>query len=644
MHTLRSRATRCSAAVALVLAMTARGAASTAQDGPIDPNHDYHSFSNPQQLRVEHANLALEVDFTAKRLAGTVVLRVKRIAREARTLILDSRGLSVRAVWLVRDQAKPRPLPYRFGTRDAKLGTPLQIDVSAVAEPVFEVRISYLTDPQASGLQWVAPEQTAGKQHPFLFSQSQAIHARSWIPLQDTPAVRMTYEAKLQIPTELVAVMSAAGTGGFPDEGLYQFRMEQAIPSYLIALGVGNLEYKQIGRRTGVYAEPAIAEAAAREFADTESMLKTSERLFGPYRWERYDLLILPPSFPFGGMENPRLSFITPTVIAGDKSLTSLIAHELAHSWSGNLVTNATWRDLWLNEGFTVFLERRIMGALYGERRRDMEDVLGLQSLQGELKTLPEQDQVLAIDLRGRDPDDVFSEVPYEKGRLFLGWLESKFGRGRFDTFLRGYFDHFAFQSITTEQFLQYLNDNLLKDNPKGVSAASLKEWIEGPGLPADAVLPRSDAFKKVEERRQAWLEARATVTTLGVADKEKGRGTVPWTTHEWLHFLDNLPGKLSPEQLAELDAAFKLTDTGNSEIAHSWLKVAIRNRYEPALPRLERYLTSIGRRKLIKPLYEELMKSDWGREFAQRVYTQARPTYHPIAVSTLDEIVRKPE
>jgi len=406
--------------------------------------------------------------------------------------------------------------------------------------------------------------------------------------------------------------------------------MPQAIPSYLIALGVGKLEFRATGPRTGVFAESSIVDAAASEFAETEQMIQASEKLFGPYRWGRYDLLMLPPSFPFGGMENPRLSFITPTVVAGDRSLTAVIAHELAHSWSGNLVTNATWRDLWLNEGFTVYLQGQIMRAVYGDAREAMEEVLGLTTLRGELARLPPADQVLAIDLRGRDPDDVFSEVPYEKGALFIRWLASRFGTQNVDRFLHDYFDHFQFQSIATEQFRAYLETNLLPQKPGAVTAAELDEWMLSPGLPKSAVLPQSDAFERVDKARRDWLGGMPATDLPGKN----------WTTHEWVAFLEAMPATLKPAQLAELDAAFRLTATGNSEIAFNWLRIAIRNQYAPAWPRLESYLTTIGRRRLIKPLYEELMKTPAGAERARAIYSRARPNYHPIAVATLDDIV----
>jgi leukotriene-A4 hydrolase len=614
--------------LALVLGAVSVEAA-VASDAPYDPTRDYHSYAQPRAMRIEHADLRLDVDFTARRLSGSVDLRVRRVDAAARELALDTRDLTIRAVGLVSG-ARVEPLEFHLDAPDAVLGSALHVTLPGTADAAFTVRVAYQTGPDASGLQWLTPEQTSGKKHPFLFTQSQAIHARSWIPLQDTPQVRMTYRAQIKVPQGLTAVMSAAQRPA-DGENAFAFEMNQPIPSYLMALGVGDIAYRDIGARTRVYAEPSVVEAARREFADTESMIAACEKLFGPYRWERYDLLILPPSFPFGGMENPRLSFITPTVIAGDKSLTSLIAHELAHSWSGNLVTNASWRDMWLNEGFTTFLERRIMETLYGARRREMEDVLGLQSLEEDFASLEPRDELLIPDLRGRNPDDVFSEVPYEKGYLFLRFLESKVGRQKFDDFLRGYFAKFSFQSLNTEQFLDYLNAQLLAANPGLVTRAQLDNWLTQPGLPSDAVLPSADVFKRVDAARNEWLAGQRAARDLDTAG---------WSTHEWLHFVDNLPPRLSPAQVTDLDATFHFTDTGNAQIAHSWLRVAIRNHYEPALPRLEAYLNGIGRRILIKPLYEDLMRTDWGKEFARRVYAKARVGYHPITVATLDPIV----
>jgi leukotriene-A4 hydrolase len=273
------------------------------------------------------------------------------------------------------------------------------------------------------------------------------------------------------------------------------------------------------------------------------------------------------------------------------------------------------------------------MEAVYGERRNAMEETLDLSILRGELATLPKHDQILAIDLRGRDPDDAFSQVPYIKGHLFLSWLRSRFGEDTLDQFLQAYFERFAFQSVSTESFREYLEANLLPKKPGAVTAAEIDEWLHQPGLPRNAVLPHSDAFDKVDALRAEFLAGRIAAAELPGGE---------WTTHEWVRFIDGLPAKVPAAKLAALDEAFDLTDVGNSEIAFSWLRVAIANEYAAAWPRLENYLTGIGRRKLIKPLYEDLMKTPAGAERARAIYEKARPNYHPIATNTLDDIVYK--
>lgn len=589
----------------------------------IQVGKDYHSFANPDEVKVTHLLLDLNVDFEQKILSGSVEIDYKKIDPSAKTLVLDTRDLTILNV-----TANGKDIPYVLSSQDSFLGAALTIELPLEGNTV---KVEYHTSPQASGVQWLTPAQTAGKKQPFLFTQSQAIHARSFIPLQDSPQVRVTYEAKIHTPKALLAVMSAANDPNTPRDGEYEFSMPQPIPSYLIALAVGDLHFKAMGERTGVYSEASILDAAAAEFEDTESMLIATEETFGPYSWDRYDLLILPPSFPFGGMENPRLSFITPTVIAGDKSLVSLIAHELAHSWSGNTVTNATWRDLWLNEGFTTYLTYRIMEMVYGEKRFAMEAVLGRQDLQADIDTLPADDQILAIDLRGRDPDDVFSNIPYEKGALFLRELEQKVGRAEFDKFLLAYFKHFNFQSITTDQFVDYLELNLVKPHSDVLSMARINEWIHAPGVPAGAPEPQSDAFTVVDQARNDWLEGKISAKDILVTE---------WATHQWLYFLNNMPEKLTQEQLTELDAAFSLTQSHNNEIAHSWLLMSVKNWYEPAFPRLHDYLVSIGRNKLVKPLYKALSETPEGKKMAQKAFAEAKDAYHPLTVKANEGFV----
>lgn len=595
---------------------------------------DVHSYANTGAWQQTHLSLALEVDFEARRLIGTADLLFDR--KGDGNLVLDTRDLLIRSVTLVTGDER-QLLPFELGAHDAILGRPLTVHLPAISSNVIQLSIGYETDPGASGLQWLGPRQTAGGEHPFLFSQSQAIHARSWVPLQDTPAARISYDAVITTPDEILAVMSAERLADESSAGRHVFEMSQPIPSYLLAIAAGDLEFGAIGARTGVYAEPSVLASALAEFEDTEKMLEVTEALFGPYRWERYDLLILPPSFPYGGMENPRLSFITPTVLAGDKSLVSLIAHELAHSWSGNLVTNADWEDFWLNEGFTTFLEGRITGALYGERQRRMEERLGYESLMDAFELMEPEFQKLKVELEGVDPDAVFSTVPYEKGRLLLDWLAREFGDEVINAFLTAWFNEHAFGSVTTEDFLAYLQTHLLDQHPSKVSMAEVKAWIYEPGLPDTAVIPPAGVFAQVQEARDRWLAGKLKASRIETAD---------WSTQDWLFFLNNLPEKLSKRQLKDLDRAFDLTNVGNNEIAHSWLRIAIRNEYQPAWGRLEQYLLSIGRNKLIRPLYRDLAKTEDGLAFARRVFEQARPGHHPLTVFVVESELypEKPE
>lgn len=604
----------------------------TIQNAPPTFAEDSHSYSNPQQTRVTHVDLDWNVSFEKKILQGAATLTVERspkIETRLGTLILDTRDLNIEKVETASSAKNFRKTAFKLGAADKILGAPLTVTLPSGTK---FVRVYYSTSPQASGLQWLSPTQTAGKNQPFMFSQAQAIHARSFIPLQDSPQVRVTYTAHVRTPKNLLAVMSAEGNSQTAARnGDYNFKMTRPIPPYLIAIAVGDLQFKSLGKRTGVYTEPSMLAKSADELEDTEKMVEATEKLFGEYRWGRYDLLVLPPSFPFGGMENPMLTFATPTILAGDKSLVSLVAHELAHSWSGNLVTNATWRDFWLNEGFTTYLERRIIEAVYGEPRREMEAVLGRSSLEEEMAGMEARDQILHVDLKGRDPDDGFTGVPYEKGALFLRHLEETVGREKFDKFVRGYFDSHAFQSITTETFVDYLNKNLLAQNPQ-ITAADVREWIEQAGLPKNAPLPKSDRLTKVETQAKTYANGKIAANKIQ---------TKAWTTQEWLHFLQNLPPDLSAAQMAELDKSFNLTGAGNSEIAFQWLLMSVKNNYAPAGARLEEFLTSIGRRKFVKPLFDELVKTPAGTKRASEIYAKARPGYHPITQATVDGILR---
>jgi leukotriene-A4 hydrolase len=582
---------------------------------------DEHSFSEPQRVRVTHVALDLELDFDARRASGSATLALERSDRSA-PLVLDTQGLEIQRV-LGGDGGERR---FELGQGRAGFGAPLSIALEAADE---QVSVHYRTAPDAAAMQWLAPEQTAGGAQPFLFTQGQAVLTRTWIPLQDSPGVRVTYEARVRAPRDLTVVMSAEQQGR-DAAGAWRFRMPQAIPPYLIALACGALEFRPISERCGAWAEAPVVEDAAREFADVEAMLAAAERLFGPYRWGRYDLLILPPSFPYGGMENPRLTFLTPTILAGDRSLVALVAHELAHSWSGNLVTNATWRDFWLNEGFTVYIENRLMEEVYGPERAQMEQVLARAELEAEMAGMAPLDTVLHIDLARRHPDEGFSGVPYEKGALFLRRLEELFGRTAFDAFLRGWFDAHAFRSVTTDEFLAWLDARLLAPAPELAAQLDVGLWMDAPGMPGDAPAASSDALARVEAAIADWRAGRAPAQL----------DTGGWVTQQWQHFLAVLPDDVDEGDMAQLDAAFGFTQSGNSEILCAWLELAIQKGYAPADAVLEEFLMEVGRRKYLKPLYTALNATPQGRERALALYGRARPRYHSVSTKTLDELL----
>jgi aminopeptidase N len=585
---------------------------------------DTHSFSRPDSVAVKHIDLDLTVDFDKKVLHGSATLHLNNKTKSDR-LHLDSRDLQISSILLDdKDTAVWELMPSQ-----PFLGSELIVHIKPGTR---KVKVNYSTSPDAAALQWLSPAQTAGGKSPFLFTQSQAILARTWIPLQDSPGVRFTYSATVRCPAGLMALMSAENDTALHTDGVYRFNMPQAIPAYLMALAVGDIRFHAYDSRCGIYAEPLTLDKAAWEFADLPKMISAAEELYGPYAWGRYDVLVLPPSFPFGGMENPRLTFATPTIIAGDRSLVALIAHELAHSWSGNLVTNATWNDFWLNEGFTVYFESRIMEKLYGKEYEDMATVLARDELFKTVKEMGEKnpDTRLALDLSDRDPDEGMSDIAYEKGRFFLLNIEKSVGRERWDAFLRKYFAEHAFQSVSTDQFLAYMEENLVEGDGK-LRNTKIRDtkWVFDTGLPDSFPKVESAELKRVDLFTKHYLNQGAFGDTSG------------WTTHHWLYFLRSLPDSLPIDKMNQLDRQYGFTRSGNSEILCQWLELSINSGYREADASLEMFLTSVGRRKFLKPLYAALIRTPEGKERARAIYAKARSGYHSVAVNTIDEMLR---
>ncbi len=579
-----------------------------------------HSYAQPNDAVITHLDLNIDVNFETQIISGTATYDI--INNGASEIILDSKFLTIKEA-----TADGEKTTFSLGDMDKSLGQPLTI---AIKESTKKIAITYETTSKTEALQWLNAQQTADKTNPFLFTQGQAILTRTWIPIQDSPQIRITYDATVKVPSNLMAVMSAENPKVKTKDGVYHFKMVQPIPAYLIALAIGDIEYKAISNRTGVYAEKSMIEKVHTEFSDMEKMVLAAENLYGDYDWEQFDVIVLPPSFPFGGMENPRLTFATPTVIAGDKSLTSLVAHELAHSWSGNLVTNATWNDFWLNEGFTVYFEMRIMEALYGKERANMLALIGRQDLEEELEALSDSpnDTKLKLDLKGRNPDDGMNSIAYDKGYLFLRTLEEKVGREKMDAFLKSYFKKNAFSTTNTEDFIIYLNTNLLENNNISFNT---KEWIYEPGVPENAAIIKSDAFSNAE----------GVLDTFMKTNKIDASVTTDWTTLQWVHFIRNISEDITVAQLQKLDDTFNFTGSTNSYISMVWFEQSILNNYHGnnVDHKISEFLNTVGRRWYVTTLFTAYKKADRLDE-AAAIYKTARPNYHSVTANTIDALL----
>lgn len=586
---------------------------------------DTHTFSNPEAARAKHLDLDIKVDFNTQTISGKASWTIDNVSK-GNEIIFDENTLNISKVTLGENETQTE---FSLGNEVEFHGKPLKITI----EPnTTKVNIYYSTTKDAVALQWLTPAQTADKKHPFLFSQGESIWSRTWIPCQDSPAIRFTYNAKVTVPKDLMAVMSAVNPQQKNDSGIYTFKQDKAIPSYLMAIAVGDIGFQSIDKRTGVYAEKSVLDKAAWEFGELGKMVDAAEKLFGPYRWGRYDVLVLPPSFPYGGMENPNLTFLTPGVIAGDRSLTSLLAHELGHSWSGNLVTNATWDDVWLNEGFTTYVEHRIGEAIFGIQEAKMQDVLSRKSLYDNLEEYgPKNPETkLKVNVDGKNADDSLSDIPYEKGYAFLQTVENAVGREAFDKFITEYFNAHAFQSITTEDFLKYFNEKLIKGDKALAEKIKAEEWIYQPDVPSNIITPVSEDFNKIDEIQKTWRKTGVN----GLSAKIK-------STNEKQHFIDYLPSDMTQKEMADIDKEFHFTQGGNFVIKRQWFVQAIKHQYQPAYPAIEKFMIATSRTGSLQTLYKEMVKTPEGKNWAKRIFEKAKSGYHLTTVQDLQKTLQ---
>jgi aminopeptidase N len=587
---------------------------------------DIHSYANLDEIRTKHLHLELDVNFPNKTIYGVARHQMERL-QKTDTAIFDIKYLNIQKV--TTGKGNEKDADYLIGETDSILGAPLMVAIDSTVE---YINIYYKTTEKTEALDWLDPELTEGKKHPFLYSQGESILTRSWIPIQGSPANRITYSADVKVPKEYLAIMSAENPQKKNKKGLYHFEMKQPIPAYLIALAVGNLEFKSIGENCGVYSEPELLDACANEMVDLPKMIQAAENQFGKYQWGRYDVVVLPYSFPFGGMENPRLTFANPTLITGDRSLVTVIAHELAHSWSGNLVTNASWEDFWLNEGFTVYLENRIMEQLYGKDVADILAVIEYQELQRTLEKTDEKDTHLKLNLENRSPDDAMTDIAYIKGAYFLRTLEQTYGRQKFDKFLNSYFKHFSFKTLTTEDFVAYLEENLIRPNKVDFN---VEEWIYSPQIPQNCIQVTSKRLEKVN--------LLADEVGKGNTKKLKKYQLNTLTTQEWMSFIRNLPMDVSAKTMKQIDEQLNFKSCNNSEIMCEWYLLAIKRGYTLAQPNMEKFLRKTGRMKYIEPIYEELYHSRYpdDKDLALKIYATAKSNYHPLARIGVESLMK---
>ena len=586
---------------------------------------DEHSYAKPELAVVKHLDLDIKVDFDTQTISGKASWLIDNISK-GKEIIFDENTLNITKVTLDDDEKETK---FELGKDTEFHGKPLHITIEPTTT---KVNIYYSTTKEAVALQWLKPEQTADKKKPFLFSQGESVWSRTWIPCQDSPGIRFTYNAKVTVPKDLLAVMSAVNPQKKNDTGVYTFKQDKAIPSYLMAIAVGDIEFQSIDNRTGVYAEPSMLKKSAWEFAELGKMVNAAEKLYGPYRWGRYDVLVLPPSFPYGGMENPNLTFLTPGVIAGDRSLTSLLAHELGHSWSGNLVTNATWDDIWLNEGFTTYVEHRIGEAIFGEKEFEMQNVITRKELVDNVAEYGDTspDTRLKVSLTGRNPDDGISMIPYVKGYAFLRVIENAVGREKFDVFIKNYFDAHAFKSITTEDFIKYYNENLIKGDKALADKIKAEDWIYKPGIPSNITSVSSVDFDAIDKIQKSWR-------TTGV----KGLSKKITTTTEKQHFIDHLPTDITPKEMEAIDTEFNFTKGGNFIIKRQWFVQAIMHQYKAANPAIEQFLIGISRTGSVMMLYKEMVKTPEGKVWAKQVFDKAKSGYHATTIQAVEGILK---
>ncbi|KAJ9199973.1 hypothetical protein DTO164E3_4430 [Paecilomyces variotii] len=594
----------------------------------INPPRDPNTLSNYNNWLSTHITANFDILFDQKKVAGNVVHQLKsRTNSESREIIFDTSYLEIGDVKVDGEPAKWELLPAL-----GPYGNGLKIELAKGVElnKSVEVGISVKTTEKCTALQWLTPAQTSNGRHPYMFSQCQAIHARSIFPCQDTPDVKATIEFNITSPYPVIASGLPVGQpvpADKPGHQKYQFKQNVPIPSYLFALASGDIAEARIGPRSVVATSPDKLDECKWELeADTEKFINAIEKIVYPYAWGEYNVLVLPPSFPYGGMENPIFTFATPSIISKDRENIDVIAHELAHSWSGNLVTNASWEHFWLNEGWTVYLERRILAALHGEKYRHFSSIIGWKALTDSVNHFGSDHEFtkLVVDLKGKDPDDAFSSIPYEKGFNFLFHLENLVGKPKFDKFIPHYFTLFKEKSVDSYEFKATILEFFANDAEasKLLNDLDWDSWFYSPGLPPkpDFDTTLVDVAYKLAEK---WKDESFEPKESDVKDLMANQVVV---------FLDQIlqfEKPLSPSQSKRMGEAYGFAKSENIEVTNLYFQVGLKAGDESVVEPTRSLLGRIGRMKFVRPLYRNLAK--FNRDIAIQTFEGLKDFYHPI-------------
>ena len=629
---------------------------------------DISSYSNFNEIIQKEVEIDVSLDFEKKQMVGKMDVKFQILSSEIPKIILDLKGPEITSIEYVQkdeddDDINIIPLEYNIDLENKykdSLGTPLTISLENIEKNSPEehkkilesktliVRIQFITTEKCTGIQFLTKEQTYTKKYPFMFTQCEAIQCRSLFPIQDSPSVKSTYIVKTSIQSPLTFLFGGLMKTRYYDSNtknnITLFEQNIPIPSYLVSFVAGELEYGRISDRCGVWTEVGLCKKACHEFKDAEKYIEIAEEYFDhPYEWKVYNLLVLPFSFPYGGMENPNLTFVTPALLAGDCSMSNVIGHEISHSWTGNLVTNKNWKNFWVNEGFTIFMERKLDSALLGEDMENLEAIVGNNELIADIKLLGEDSEYtkLSPDYGGNDPDDGFSTVPYEKGYQFLIFIEKLIGKDNFKEAMQRYIKKYRYKSVDYTAFKEVLED-LIREKYKKKPAKKLiaeinwDKWLNDKGIPAYKNDFVSEYLKDAEKLAEDFLNEKEDDATVLKKFKE-------WHTNVKLAFLNYLldnKERINEKIAQNLKAKLNLAEEYNAEIKYMWYLLALDKKMEEEIPNIEKFLETHGRLKYIRPVYFAWIEKDF--EQAKEYFEKVKNLYHPFARRIIQEKFNK--